>query len=66
VVAGGIIASIFMPLISLVIALVLGASESNPTRQDQLKTWAMLSGVVMLVWFVLVLGVFAAGMSGGM
>lgn len=66
VVAAGVIASIFMPLISLIVALVLGGSENNPARKSQLKSWAMLSGTVMLVVFVLFVGVFSAGMAGGM
>lgn len=61
VVAAGVIASFFMPLISLVVALVLGSSESNPAKKGQLRTWATLSAAVMLVGLLLVLGLLAAG-----
>ncbi len=66
VVLAGLIASLFMPLISLVIALVLGANESNPTRQAQLRTWAMVSGVVMFVGIIAVVGLFSASVSMGL
>jgi len=65
VVAAGVVASIFMPVISLIVALILGTNENNPTRKGQLKSWAILSGALMLVAFVLVFGLLAASRSVG-
>ncbi len=43
-VAGGVLGSIFFPVISLIAALILMGREANPIRRETLRRWALLSG----------------------
>lgn len=56
-VAGGVLATLFFPLIALIAALILLGNERSPERRSQLRTWAWASGgwMVFGVLFVVVL-----------
>ena len=65
-VAGAFLATAFFPLLSLIAALLLQSSESNPRKKAQLRMWAWLSGawlalgVIIVVLALIAFGVFAA------
>jgi hypothetical protein len=48
-VAGAVLATVFFPFISLIVALLLQGAESDPHKKAQLRTWAWVSGL----WLVL-------------
>jgi hypothetical protein len=59
-VAGAVLATVFFPFISLIAALLLQASQADPQKRAQLRTWAWASGgwlvfgLVFTVLFALV------------
>jgi hypothetical protein len=57
-VAGAVLAALFFPYISLIAALLLQGSESDPRKLQQLRTWAWISGG-WLVFGVVVTATFA-------
>jgi uncharacterized membrane protein len=59
-----ILLGFFMPLISLIVALVMRSGEQRPSRSQFLKTWAIASGAWLCTGWILALLVFAlAGAS---
>ena len=47
-VAGAVLATLFFPLIALIAALLLMGNENNPHKRSQLRTWAWVSGGLMV------------------
>ena len=43
-VAGAVLATVFVPFIALIAALLLQGNESDPRKKTQLRTWAWVSG----------------------
>ena len=43
-VAGAALATVFFPLIALIVALLLLGAQSDPRRRSALRTWAWVSG----------------------
>jgi hypothetical protein len=43
-VAGAVLGTLFFPLISLIAALLLQGSQTDPRKRAQLRTWAWVSG----------------------
>jgi hypothetical protein len=64
---GAALLTLFMPLISLIVALVMRGSETRPKRRAFLKTWATASAAWLLTgWLVgLILITSISGGSGG-
>ena len=59
-----ILLGLFMPFISVIVALVLRSAEQRPSRRRFLKTWAIASGVWLCTgWVVAVLAIAAVGGS---
>jgi hypothetical protein len=71
VVLGGVLATVFFPLIALIAALILQGSQPDPVKRGQLRTWAWVSaawiavqvivGVIIIIAFVS----FANGLHPG-
>ena len=43
-VAGAALATVFFPFVSLIAALLLQGSQTDPRKRAQLRTWAWVSG----------------------
>lgn len=62
------IGTLVAPFVSLIVALVMRSSEASAKRRDQLKTWAIVSGVwlaVGAVGFLAAVGAIFGSVSGG-
>ena len=57
--------TLFMPFISIIVALVLRSNETRPKRRSFLGTWAVVSGVWLATGWLIVLVVFASVSGGG-
>jgi len=64
-VLGATLATLFFPLISLIVALVLMGQQRSERKRAQLKTWAWASAGWIALQFVVGLVVFAAVSSSG-
>ena len=64
-VLGATLATLFFPLISLIVALVLMGQQRSERKRAQLKTWAWASAGWIAFQFVIGLVVFAAVSSSG-
>jgi hypothetical protein len=64
-IAVAVIATFFLPLISLIVALVLHGSEPDPAKRGMLRTWALASGGWIVAQFLIGFVLFAAGSGGG-
>jgi hypothetical protein len=62
-VAGAVLATLFFPFIAVIAALLLQGGQPDPRKKSQLRTWAWVSGGLVLLEFVLVL--LAAGTFAG-
>jgi hypothetical protein len=62
--AGAILATIFAPFASLVVALIWHGSERNEARRAFLRTWAQVSGGLVVLYLVLALVLFVSFSSG--
>ena len=62
-VAGGVLGSIFFPVISLIAALILMGREANPIRRETLRRWAVLSGGLIAAQALLVIIALATALS---
>jgi hypothetical protein len=63
-VAGAVLATLFFPLITLIVALLLVGGQTDPQKRSQLRTWAWASGAFVAIGVVLValaVGAFASG-----
>ncbi|HKB19703.1 MAG TPA: hypothetical protein VKC65_01730 [Gaiellaceae bacterium] len=60
------IATFFVPLISLIVALLLYRSERDPAKKGALRTWALASGGWIVAQFVIGLVLITAGGGGGL
>ena len=60
IVLAAVLATIFFPLISLIIALVLMGQQRNERRRAQLRTWAWASAGWIAFQFIVALIFFAA------
>ena len=60
---GAVLLTIFMPFIALIAALVLRAQEVRPIRREQLKNWALASGVWLASGWLIAIIVFASALS---
>jgi fumarate reductase subunit D len=68
-VAGAALATVFFPIFSLIVALLLLGGQIDPRKRSQLRTWAWVSGGWLLFGVVLVLllaGVIAGHATGGL
>ena len=64
-VAAAALATLAVPLISLIVALVLVGGQRNERKRAQLRLWAWASGGLMVLWIVVAIGLVAvAGGSG--
>jgi hypothetical protein len=52
-VAGAVLATVFFPLIALIAALLLQGSQPDPQKKSQLRTWAWVSGGLLVFEVVL-------------
>jgi hypothetical protein len=43
-IAGAVLATVFFPFISLIVALLLLGAQTDPRKRSQLRTWAWVSG----------------------
>ena len=59
-VAGGVLGSVFFPVISLIAALSSWAARPNPVRREALRRWAILSGGLIAAQVLLVVIAFAS------
>ena len=59
-VLGGVLGTIFFPLISLIAALLLHGGQPDPVKQKQLRTWAWVSAGWIAVQVIAVVLIFAA------
>ena len=64
-VAAAVLATIFFPLISLIVALVLMGQQRNERKRAQLRTWALASGGWIAFQFVIGFVFFLAVASSG-
>ena len=65
---GAVVLTVFMPLISLIVALMLRSQERGPQRRQQLKIWAIASGIWLCTgWLIPIIAfsVASSGLSGG-
>jgi hypothetical protein len=60
-IAGAVLATLFFPLIGLIAALMLLNGESNPAKRSSLRSWAWVSGGLMVL-DVLVVAVLAGAL----
>ena len=60
-VAGAVLATLFFPFISLIVALLLQGGQTDPRKKAQLRTWAWASVGWMAFGVVLVALLFAVG-----
>jgi hypothetical protein len=65
-IAVAVIAAIFVPLITLIVALVLYGSERDPARKGALRNWAIASGGWLAAQFLIGLVLFGTGSGGGL
>jgi hypothetical protein len=63
-VAGAILATLFFPLISLIVALLLLGSQSDPRKRASLRMWAWSSGGWMILQVIVVIAI-ATSISHG-
>lgn len=63
-VAGAILGRLFFPFISLIAALLLQGSVTDPRKKAQLRTWAWGSGGWMVFWTIIVVVVATSIGSG--
>jgi hypothetical protein len=64
--AAGVLLTVFVPWLALIVALVLRASEASSVRRASLRTWAVLSGVWLVLGVLVPLigfGVFASSVQ---
>jgi fumarate reductase subunit D len=54
-VAGAALASVFFPLIALIVALLLMGGQRDPGKRSQLRTWAWVSGALLVLEVVVLL-----------
>ena len=59
------IATVFFPLISLIVALVLHAGQPDPAKREMLRNWAIAAGAWLVAAFLIGFVVFAVGSGGG-
>jgi hypothetical protein len=62
-VAGAVLATLFFPFIALIAALLLQGGQPDGRKKAQLRTWAWVSGVWLVLDLVLVL--LAVGVLAG-
>jgi fumarate reductase subunit D len=64
-VAGAVLATLFFPFLSLIVALVLQGGQVDPVKRSQLRTWAWASGSWLIVGAVMVLLLAGIGTGSG-
>jgi hypothetical protein len=63
-----VLMTLVAPFLSIIAALVMMGSEQNPVRRASLKSWAWLSGSLLVIGFVIGLSLFvsfAGSVNGG-
>ena len=63
--AAAVLGSIFAPFISVVVALVMLGSETNPVRRAFLKAWAGITGGLLVLWIIVVISVASSFSHSG-
>jgi uncharacterized membrane protein len=67
-VLGGVLATVFFPVISLIAALLLQGSQPDPVKRGQLRTWAWVSAgwlAVQAIIFVIAVAALSSSVHGG-
>lgn len=64
--AGAVLATIFAPFVSLVVALMWHGNERNESRRAFLRTWAWISGGLIVLYFLIGMVIFASFSRGGL
>jgi hypothetical protein len=67
-VAAAVVATLFFPVISLIVALVLLGQEREPSRRRSLRTWALASGgflALQILIGIILLASVSQGSGGG-
>jgi hypothetical protein len=67
-VLGGVLATVFFPLIALIAALILQGGEPDPVKRGQLRTWAWVSAgwlAFQAIFFIIIFMAMASHMHGG-
>ena len=59
-VLGGVLATVFFPLIALIAALLLHGGQPDPVKQKPLRTWAWISGGWIAVQVIFAIFMFVA------
>jgi fumarate reductase subunit D len=57
--AGAAFATLFFPVLSLVLALLLMGGQTSPQKRGQLRMWAWVSGGWLVLQVVLVIALFS-------
>jgi hypothetical protein len=60
------IATLFFPLICLIVALVLYGSQRDPAKKGILRNWALASGAWIIAIFFVGFVIFGIGSGGGL
>ena len=66
-VAGAVLATLFFPLIALIVALLLLGGQTDPRKRQQLRQWAWVTGGWLAFWTLMIVFAFvgfATGSSG--
>ena len=64
-VAGAVLATLFFPFISLIVALLLQGGRTDPRKRSQLRTWAWASGGLLLLGVLLLMLAVGIGTGSG-
>jgi len=63
-VAAAVLMRLLFPLVSLIVALFLLGRERNPEKRSSLRARIIATGVWIVAWILIVIGLFAVASSG--
>ena len=63
-IAAAVLMTLFFPLISLIVALLLLGRERNPVKRSSLRTWVIATAVWLVAWILIAIGLLAVASSG--
>ena len=64
-VAAAVVATLFVPVVALIVALVLMGGEGDPVRKRSLRNWALGSGGFIALQIFVAIALLAGVRSGG-